>query len=646
MTLRELAIAVGFNIDGKSENAVESSINGIKSMASKVLGAIGIGFSISGLSNLAEAAADAEALKSQFTQVFGELENDASEQLQGIADNTGILVNRMKGSFTQIAAFAKTTGMEEVEALNLANRSMKAVADSAAFYDRSMEEVTDSLQSFLKGNFENDAALGLSCTETTRNAAANKLYGKSFKDLAEDQKQLTLLQMVEDANKASGALGQAARESDTWTNQLGNLKQSVTDLKAEAGKTFLEPAVKVLKVLNTVVQKATLSISKMKPTIENIIRTVSNIATKTVNVLKTIVDKLGGTENTIKLVTIAISALVSTLSIMKIIKQVKLFASAWGSVGKAAMIAKLKLLGIIAIVALIFLVIDDFINFMQGNDSVIGTLLEKAGIDTEKVRDTIKSAWKTISTFLSNTWGKIKSVASTVWGGLKSFFSNNAGTIKGILLSAWKIISMVLSTLWDGISTIATAIFGDLQEFWDTWGETIMLSFQLFFQYIGQQFEYFLQILKGVLDFLVSVFTGDWEGAWEAVKSIFSAIWGSIKDTCSIIWEGIKSFIGTSIDAIKQKIFGMYEAIKEKVTGAVGFIKDLLGMGGSVDLSVSSATKAAAGIGGVSRSINQSNTITNNFNGGNPYDQQRASNAISKSGEDVTSSLRRSLANS
>ena len=136
-----------------------------------------LGFSIAGIANLAEAAADAEALKSQFSQVFGDLEQDASDKLDKIADETGVTVNRMKGSFTQIAAFAKTTGMEQADALDIADRSMKAVADSAAFYDRSIEDVTNSLQSFLKGNFENDAALGLSCTETTRNTAANALYG-------------------------------------------------------------------------------------------------------------------------------------------------------------------------------------------------------------------------------------------------------------------------------------------------------------------------------------------------------------------------------------------------------------------------------------------------------------------------------------
>ena len=195
------------------------------------------------------AAADASAMSSQFSQVFGDLESTASANLTAIAENTGIVENRLKGSYTQIAAFAKTGGMETAEALSLADRAMVAVADSAAFYDRSLEETTESLQSFLKGNYENDAALGLSCTETTRNAKANELYGKSFNELSEAQKQLTLLQMVEDANALSGAMGQAARESDTWTNQTGNLKQAWTDFQAVIGEKFLPFAVQVVKSL-------------------------------------------------------------------------------------------------------------------------------------------------------------------------------------------------------------------------------------------------------------------------------------------------------------------------------------------------------------------------------------------------------------
>lgn len=239
-----------------TEKAEESS-NKITKAFKKIGTAVASYFAVEKIvqfgKNCIQAAADAQAMESQFSLVFGDMNGTAAETLSSIADRAGITENRMKGSFTQIAAFAKTTGMETGDALALSERAMIAVADSAAFYDRSLEETTESLQSFLKGNYENDAALGLSCTEVTRNAAANELYGKSFQELSESQKQLTLLKMVEDANAASGALGQAARESETWTNQTGNLKQAWTDFLALIGGVFLPMAVTVVTKLSEIV---------------------------------------------------------------------------------------------------------------------------------------------------------------------------------------------------------------------------------------------------------------------------------------------------------------------------------------------------------------------------------------------------------
>lgn len=243
------------------KSSTEGASNGMVSAFKRIGAAVAAYMTVDAIKNFGlgciQAAADASAMSSQFSQVFGDLEESAGESLTRIADNAGITENRMRGSFTKIAAFAKTTGMDTESALALSERAMIAVADSAAFYDRSLEETTESLQSFLKGNFENDAALGLSCTEVTRNEAANKLYGKSFKDLSEAQKQLTLLQMVEDANAASGALGQAARESDTWTNVTGNLQQAWKDFQAVLGSNVLPTAVGVIKSMVGVVENWT-----------------------------------------------------------------------------------------------------------------------------------------------------------------------------------------------------------------------------------------------------------------------------------------------------------------------------------------------------------------------------------------------------
>lgn len=230
-----------------------SATSSFKSVAKSALGLAAAYVGVNAIKDLGvsmiESAAAAQAMSSQFDQVFSGMESAAEKSLAKVAGETGVLSGRLKGSFLGMAAFAKTTGMDTAGALELTERATLAAADGAAFYDKSIESMSESLQSFLKGNFANDAALGISATETTRNATANKLYGKSFKKLAEDQKQLTLLSMVEDGNKLSGALGQAARETDGLENVLGNLKQSWKQVKEKLGEPILEPVIKGMQRL-------------------------------------------------------------------------------------------------------------------------------------------------------------------------------------------------------------------------------------------------------------------------------------------------------------------------------------------------------------------------------------------------------------
>ena len=91
-----------------------------------------------------------------------------------------------------MAAFAKTTGMDTADALDLTSRATKQRLIVQLFTINQSMEVSESLQSYLKGNYENDAALGISSAEQHEMQLPTKLYGKSFNDLSEDQKQLTL----------------------------------------------------------------------------------------------------------------------------------------------------------------------------------------------------------------------------------------------------------------------------------------------------------------------------------------------------------------------------------------------------------------------------------------------------------------------
>ena len=88
MTIRDLVVRFGFEIDKDSEKEAQNGIKKIKNFAAKLLGTIGIGLSIAGISGLAEAAADAEALRSQFSQVFGEIETEAKRRWLTIREST------------------------------------------------------------------------------------------------------------------------------------------------------------------------------------------------------------------------------------------------------------------------------------------------------------------------------------------------------------------------------------------------------------------------------------------------------------------------------------------------------------------------------------------------------------------------------
>lgn len=254
-----------------STSHISDSLKKVQSGFKKLLAAagllVGTGAAIKIGKQAVEAAADVNAANSQLSQTFAELEGNATAAMKKVADASGIVQTRLQGVGTSIYAFARTTGMDTTQALGMMEDALQVAADSAAYYDRSLEDTSETLLSFLKGNYANDAALGLSATETTRNIAANKLYGKSFQELSEAQKQLTLLQMVKDANQLSGAMGQAAREANGWANVVGNLKEAWKQLIAVIGQPLLNVAVtwvqKLTDALTLLTEKAKIVINTL-----------------------------------------------------------------------------------------------------------------------------------------------------------------------------------------------------------------------------------------------------------------------------------------------------------------------------------------------------------------------------------------------
>lgn len=82
--------------------------------------------------------------------------------------------------------------------------------------------------------------------------------------------------------------------------------------------------------------------------------------------------------------------------------------------------------------------------------------------------------------------------------------------------------------------------------------------------------------LSGIIDFLVGVFTGDWELAWQGIKEIADGAWSFIKDVVSGAWEIIKTAIKGALSIIKSIISTAWNAIKALTSTIWNAIKKTL----------------------------------------------------------------------
>ena len=538
------------------------------------------------------AAADANAMASQFSQVFGDLEGQASQSLSKIADNAGITENRMKGSFTKIAAFAKTTGMDTESALALSERAMIAVADSAAFYDRSLEETTESLQSFLKGNFENDAALGLSCTEITRNEAANRLYGKSFKDLSESQKQLTLLQMVEDANALSGALGQAARESDTWTNVTGNLQQAWKDFQATLGSHGLDLAVGVVKKLVGVLEDCTAKVPE-------VVAWFGELKTKAedLGVFSWLSDKIAAARDGFKqvadfakrlwdnlepLVTLIRDNLVSAFQglsepmgkIKNVLQQLQPIFEA------VAVVLGGALAGAIGVAIGAF---NGIVSAIEGFATLISGLVQIVAGCIQAIVGVFTGDGAMIEQAAQNIGEGVIAVFSGLWDAVSGFVEGFVDGVVGFFTGLWDTLvghSIVPDTI-NGIVDCFAGLWGKVKGIIENFKTGVVNAFNNMKEKAVSAFSTLKSNVTNAVDSVVSIAGSKFNSmkskivsAVDGAKSKATSAFSNIKSSISTHVSGALSTVQSKFDAIKTKISSVMESAKSTVNSAVSKLKN------------------------------------------------------------------------
>lgn len=185
-----------------------------------------------------QTAADQEALDSLASATFGELESAANGVFESIGKDTNMLSQQLKSVGTSAFMQFKGAGVDAAEAMTMMDKYIRLAADGAAAYNMSVDEADTRLRSFLRGNTEAGDSIGLQVSESTRASKAMEVYGKKWQALTEAQKQMLMLNIVDEIYDQTNVIGQAAREGHEWENVINKLDAAQDTLLKHIGKPF------------------------------------------------------------------------------------------------------------------------------------------------------------------------------------------------------------------------------------------------------------------------------------------------------------------------------------------------------------------------------------------------------------------------
>ena len=397
MTIRDIGILFGYKVDQASEQKVEGSIKSLKSMASKVLGAVGITLSVAGIKSAidgcVEVASSIEEMQNKFDVVFGDMRNEVDKWAQEYSDAIGRNKNDIKTYLADQQNLLVGFGMTRQAGAEMAEQMTSLALDLASFGNIDETASVNAMTKAVMGESEAAKTLGAVLNDSTRAQAMATLGLKGTYDKLD---QLTKMQVNYQAilQQSPDAIGDCRRSLDSYESTKKRYIAKLKEIKTIVGQFFLPTYQKILSI-------GAKGLTMIRDWLQK---------------LTDLTDKLGGSQRVLSVLAAAFTAMLVAMNLKKIGAAINGFTKLARAIG----LGHGKALAFFAVFLLLALVIEDFISFMRGDKSLLGTMLERAGVDCEKLRQNIVGVWTKIKQAIGYIGEGIRNVVVPIFEGIRT----------------------------------------------------------------------------------------------------------------------------------------------------------------------------------------------------------------------------------
>lgn len=397
MTIRDIGILFGYKVDESSERKVEGSIKSLKSMASKVLGAVGITLSVAGIKSAVdgcvEVASSVEEMQNKFDVVFGDMRDEVNKWAQEYSDAIGRNKDDIKTYLADQQNLLVGFGMTRQAGAEMAEQMTSLALDLASFGNMDETASVNAMTKAVMGESEAAKTLGAVLNDSTRAQAMATLGLKGTYDKLD---QLTKMQVNYQAilQQSPDAIGDCQRSLDSYESTKKRYIAKLKEIKTIVGQFFLPTYQKILSI-------GAKGLTMIRDWLQK---------------LTELTDKLGGSQRVLAVLTAAFTAMLVAMNLKKIGAAISGFTKLARAIG----LGHGKALAFFAVFLLLALVIEDFISFMRGDNSLLGAMLERAGVDCEKLRQNIVKAWSKIKQAIGYIGEGIRNVIVPIFEGIRT----------------------------------------------------------------------------------------------------------------------------------------------------------------------------------------------------------------------------------
>lgn len=397
MTIRDIGILFGYKVDQSSEQKVEGSIKSLKSMASKVLGAVGITLSVAGIKSAidgcVEVASSIEEMQNKFDVVFGDMRDEVDKWAQEYSDAIGRNKNDIKTYLADQQNLLVGFGMTRQAGAEMAEQMTSLALDLASFGNMDETASVNAMTKAVMGESEAAKTLGAVLNDSTRAQAMATLGLKGTYDKLD---QLTKMQVNYQAilQQSPDAIGDCQRSLDSYESTKKRYIAKLKEIKTIVGQFFLPTYQKILSI-------GAKGLTMIRDWLQK---------------LTDLTDKLGGSQRVLSVLAAAFTAMLVAMNLKKIGAAINGFTKLARAIG----LGHGKALAFFAVFLLLALVIEDFISFMRGDKSLLGTMLERAGVDCEKLRQNIVGVWTKIKQAIGYIGEGIRNVVVPIFEGIRT----------------------------------------------------------------------------------------------------------------------------------------------------------------------------------------------------------------------------------